>query len=80
MLHRWDGIGLVMSGTWFPTHVTLRIGGEQFNLGFSRQQRMLFLSLSVLKVFFCKIEAGSLVSFTEERLLSGCCAIKPRSV
>ena len=72
MIHRWDSIGQVMSGAWFPPDMTLRIEAKQFNLGFIRPENLVSHSL--------RVQAGFPVSVTEERLLSGFSAIKPRSV
>ena len=65
MLHLWDGIGQVMSSSWFTPDMTLRNEVNQFNLGFIRPE---------------KLQVGCHVSFTEERLPPVNTAIKPRSM
>ena len=80
MLHRWDGVVQVMNSAWFPPDITLRIEAKQLNLGFIRPENLVSHSLRVLYALFCKLQACFHVSFTEERLLSGHSAIKPRSV
>lgn len=64
--HCWDGIGWVMR----PNSLIL----------VSSDHRILFLSLWILWVLFCKFQAGFHVFCTEERLPSSHSAIKPRSV
>ena len=48
MLHRWNGIGQVMSGAWFPLDMMLRIEAKQFNLAFIRPENLHSHSLRVL--------------------------------
>ena len=44
MLHRWDGIGQVMSSGWCLPDMTLRIEVKQFILGFIRPEYLVFHS------------------------------------
>ena len=64
MLHRWDGIGQVMSGAWFLPDMTLE--AKQFNIGFIWQG---CFSVWESFVLFYKLQAGFHVSFTEKRPL-----------
>ncbi len=73
MLHCWDCIGQVMSSAWFSPHIPLRIKAKKFYLGLIRPENLICHHLGVL-------HAGFHVSCTEERLLSGHSAIKPRLV
>ncbi len=73
MLHRWDGIMQVISGTWFPSDINKE-------LWFIRPENLFFFhSLRVIWVYFCKFQSGFHVSLLR-RSLSLVTAIKPRSV
>ena len=48
MLHSRDGIGQVMSGTWFPPEVTLGIQAKGFLLGSIRSENLVSHGLKVI--------------------------------
>ena len=60
MLHCRDGIGLVMSGAWFPPNMTPGILAKEFNLCLIRQDNFVSHGLRVLQVHFGKLQAGHL--------------------
>ena len=71
MLHCSDGIGLVISGAWFPPNMTPGIHTNEFNLCLIRPENFVSHGLRVLQVHFGKLQAGCHVPFTKEWLPSG---------
>ena len=66
-----DGIGLVMSGAWFPPNMMPDIHAKEFNLCLIRPDNFVSHGLRVLQVHFGKFPAGCHVPFTKEWLPSG---------
>ena len=69
MLLRWDGIGQVMSGAWFPPDVMIGIEAKELNLGLIRPENLDGIRLG-------KLQASCHVPSTEEWLPSGHSTIK----
>ncbi|KAI3351059.1 hypothetical protein L3Q82_005626 [Scortum barcoo] len=61
----WPGIGLVMSGAWFPPNMTPGINAKEFNLCLIRPENFVSHGLRVLQVHFGKlqVQAGCHVPF-----------------
>ena len=57
MLHCRAGIGLVMSGAWFPPNMTPGIHAKEFNLFLIRPENFVSHGLRVLQVHFGKLQA-----------------------
>ena len=56
MLHCKNGIGLVMSGAWFPPNITPGIHAKEFNLCLIRPDHFVYPGLRVLQVHFGKLQ------------------------
>ena len=70
MLHCRDGIGLVISGAWFPPNMTPGIHAKEFNLCL-RPDNFVSHGLSVLQVHLGNLQTGYHGPFTKEWLPSG---------